>query len=271
MAGGFWGADVEELQRIAGRFDAEATQLETATSKVTQGVQGQFWVGPVALRFKATWTQSHKAQLDIAARTLRDEAARLRNEAAQQNQASQADGSTAVDIGTRATPGQKSAAPSAKGSASVATGEGATLTREELNARIEHIEDLTETQIENIWELMKVLDRSKALELLDHTAFISSAENLQDFLGRTGYVLTDETMGVVKKIGPIGYFVGFLWDGGNLVVEEIHDPKNAGTDYSAGGILGAVDYGLKNPGVFAGAIAEAIGTHWGKLIKVMAP
>jgi hypothetical protein len=58
---------------------------------IEHGIQTQFWLGPVALRFKVAWRDQHKVRLHAAIGSLRDAAKLLRKEAIQQNVASEMD------------------------------------------------------------------------------------------------------------------------------------------------------------------------------------
>ncbi|MDR2380519.1 MAG: hypothetical protein LBE08_04990 [Bifidobacteriaceae bacterium] len=87
----FYGADVEDLRRTAEQFDRAAADLRDAANIVTRGVQAQFWVGPVATRFKLSWRQEHFPSVSQAATLLADSAQRLRSNAAEQENASRSD------------------------------------------------------------------------------------------------------------------------------------------------------------------------------------
>ena len=67
--------------------------LSGIADAVSGGVQGAAWVGPVALKFKATWSQVHSPSLRAAVEMLQAQAKVLSTQADEQDQASQAGGS----------------------------------------------------------------------------------------------------------------------------------------------------------------------------------
>ena len=99
MGGKFYGADVAELRRVADAFDKAAGDLNDATQTVTRSVQSTFWAGPVAVKFRTTWTEQHCMRLGSAREALREQAKQLRTQAQEQQ-----DTSTA-DTGDNAAPG----------------------------------------------------------------------------------------------------------------------------------------------------------------------
>ena len=71
MAGGFYGADVEQLRQLAKKFDNAAENLNTVTSSLTTSVnQAQAWQGPDASTFRSDWNGTHTAQLKAAVAAL---------------------------------------------------------------------------------------------------------------------------------------------------------------------------------------------------------
>lgn len=83
------GADVEALDRLAKKFDQEAQALTQAVSQITSQVQGAWWKGQDAERFKAEWNGQYAAQLRRVADALRQIGQIVRKQAAQQRQTSQ--------------------------------------------------------------------------------------------------------------------------------------------------------------------------------------
>ena len=55
---------------------------------VTRDVQSAFWAGPVAVRFRTTWTERHCVRLASARELLREQARKLREQAQEQQDAS---------------------------------------------------------------------------------------------------------------------------------------------------------------------------------------
>jgi hypothetical protein len=91
MATGLVGADVQQLRDLANQFDRGAQDLQSAAATVTRGVQAQFWMGHVALRFKTTWETQHSVRLKNAAQAMKDGAEALRRDADEQDRASRGD------------------------------------------------------------------------------------------------------------------------------------------------------------------------------------
>lgn len=90
MVDGFLGADVVQLRQLATTFDKQADELATAIISVTNGIKVSAWFGPVAVSFRATWTDQHSLNLRVVETVLRDQAKALRLQAQQQDDASAA-------------------------------------------------------------------------------------------------------------------------------------------------------------------------------------
>ena len=99
MNANFYGADVVELRRVAQAFEAAEKELETVTSTVTRGVQSSFWVGPVAVKFRATW-EEHRVGIGNARGALTAQAKVLRDNADAQEKTSRDDGKTSSSTGS---------------------------------------------------------------------------------------------------------------------------------------------------------------------------
>jgi WXG100 family type VII secretion target len=84
------GADVEELDRLARKFDEEAQQISQATQQISSQVQSTWWEGPDSDRFKNEWNGQYAAQLRRIAEALREVGQTVRRQAAQQRQTSSA-------------------------------------------------------------------------------------------------------------------------------------------------------------------------------------
>ena len=95
----FYGADVAELRRVAKAFENAEKELETAATTVTRGVQSTFWVGPVAVKFRATW-EEHKVGIGNARGALIAQAKVLYANADAQEKTSKDDGKVSSSTGS---------------------------------------------------------------------------------------------------------------------------------------------------------------------------
>jgi uncharacterized protein YukE len=82
------GADVEELDRLARKFDEEAQQISQATQQISSQVQSTWWKGADAERFKSEWNGNYASQLRKIAEALKQVGSTVRKQAAQQRQTS---------------------------------------------------------------------------------------------------------------------------------------------------------------------------------------
>ena len=82
------GADVEQLDRLARKFDEEASQITQAVSQINSQVQSAWWKGTDADRFRQEWQGTYASQLRRIAEALRNVGTNVRNQAAQQRQTS---------------------------------------------------------------------------------------------------------------------------------------------------------------------------------------
>jgi uncharacterized protein YukE len=95
-----YGADVQQLTDLANAVDQAANQLTSTRQSVNGKVQQSAWVGPVADKFRSTWSSSGNSQVAAAAQLLSDASTSLRRNAAEQTQASSASGTFgAVSLG----------------------------------------------------------------------------------------------------------------------------------------------------------------------------
>lgn len=90
MAGGFYGADVDELRRLGERLRGAADDLEASARLVSQWVTATPWDGRDADGFRDQWAGSHRAALSLAATGLRSAGQDLLRNAAGQADASAA-------------------------------------------------------------------------------------------------------------------------------------------------------------------------------------
>ena len=82
------GADVEQLDVLARRFDEEAQKIENTISLITSQVNSTWWQGTDADRFRNQWQTTHSSQLRNVVQGLTDAAGQCRSQAAQQRQTS---------------------------------------------------------------------------------------------------------------------------------------------------------------------------------------
>jgi uncharacterized protein YukE len=82
------GADVEELDRLARKFDEEAQAISQATQQISSQVQSTWWKGPDSERFKSEWNGTYAAQLRKISEALRQVGTVVRKQATQQRQTS---------------------------------------------------------------------------------------------------------------------------------------------------------------------------------------
>jgi hypothetical protein len=118
MAGGFYGADVDSLRRLAKQFESAADQLNSVTSTLTTDVNSaSAWKGPDASEFRSDWNGTRTSQLKAAVAALRSGGADLVRNADEQNAAS-----TDASGGASGSAGSPFAGSSASGSGSAAGG-----------------------------------------------------------------------------------------------------------------------------------------------------
>lgn len=101
-----YGADADELDRLAAEFRRAADELDADGGQMTRLLSNVAWVGDVAGRFVGEWTGVRIPQVGLSTRFLREAADRLAANAAEQRQASGAGGGAlrstpAPDVGKR--------------------------------------------------------------------------------------------------------------------------------------------------------------------------
>lgn len=92
------GADPDQLEALAGRFERRAAELASSRSSLTSMLTSVPWVGADADRFRSTWRREQSRHLDLVVDELREMAASLRREAADQRSTS---GGAALGSGPR--------------------------------------------------------------------------------------------------------------------------------------------------------------------------
>lgn len=83
-----YGADVDELRRLAKQFDDGEARLRSALNSLDGPLRSSPWSGPAADRFRSDWTSQHSRSLAAAANLLGEAAVALRRNADQQQSAS---------------------------------------------------------------------------------------------------------------------------------------------------------------------------------------
>ncbi len=84
------GADVEQLDQLARKFDQEANTIEQIISQITSQVGGTWWEGNDANNFRNEWNSTYTSQLRNVCQGLQNVAGQVRTQAAAQRQTSQA-------------------------------------------------------------------------------------------------------------------------------------------------------------------------------------
>lgn len=82
------GADPDQLETLAGRFERRASELAGSRSSLTAMLSRVPWIGADADRFRTTWRREQSRHLDLVVDDLRSMAADLRREAADQRSTS---------------------------------------------------------------------------------------------------------------------------------------------------------------------------------------
>ena len=82
------GADVEQLDSLARRFDQEAQTIENTISTITSQIGATWWQGSDADNFRNEWQTNYTASLRNVIQRLQDAASRCRAQANQQRQTS---------------------------------------------------------------------------------------------------------------------------------------------------------------------------------------
>lgn len=82
------GADVEQLDNLARKFDQEAEQLNQAINQINSQVRSVWWEGRDADRFRSEWEGQYSAQLRKISQALKEVGQVVRRQAQQQRQTS---------------------------------------------------------------------------------------------------------------------------------------------------------------------------------------
>lgn len=83
-----YGADADELDRLAFEMSSAADDIEAQSGLLTQMLRGIDWIGGVAARFTGDWDGHHVPAVSGSVRFLREAAQNLQRQASEQRQAS---------------------------------------------------------------------------------------------------------------------------------------------------------------------------------------
>ncbi len=86
------GANADDLDRLAGEFEARAVQLEKLRDRLNGRLYSVRWTGRSAQTFRTNWQHRHRPALTGAANRLRSTAETLRRQAREQRHASSGEG-----------------------------------------------------------------------------------------------------------------------------------------------------------------------------------
>jgi uncharacterized protein YukE len=57
------GADIEQLAALKATFDQQTQAVQQMTSSITSQIEGAFWKGPAAERFRQSWASDFQPML----------------------------------------------------------------------------------------------------------------------------------------------------------------------------------------------------------------
>lgn len=83
-----YGADVEQLEQLARKFDAESQSIKQAISTVANQMGNTWWQGPDANKFRQEWESTHRAALSRIAESLQQVARQVKQQASEQRRVS---------------------------------------------------------------------------------------------------------------------------------------------------------------------------------------
>lgn len=98
--GGFYGADVEDLRRLAQELERNARSLDGIATVLSAAIASTRWPGPDGERFSHEWTNQHRAVLVRAGGHLSTASQTLARNASEQEQTSAATGDGAAHAGS---------------------------------------------------------------------------------------------------------------------------------------------------------------------------
>lgn len=83
-----YGMDIQAGRDLAARMDADGTEIETLTSRLTQMLESTPWYGPDATRFKGDWSGQYVPALTQVVQALRENSQQIYAQAQSQEDAS---------------------------------------------------------------------------------------------------------------------------------------------------------------------------------------
>lgn len=98
-----WGADVDDLERLAAEFARAADELDRNAGLLTRLLDNVSWLGDVATRFMGRWSDTQLPQIGLSTRFLREASSQLAANARQQREASASAGGQSVRPGSYGT------------------------------------------------------------------------------------------------------------------------------------------------------------------------
>lgn len=84
------GADVDQLDALSQKFDTVAGEIQQMMSSLGTQIDGAWWQGGDADRFRSDWQGTYRPQLQNVCEALQNTARTVRDQAGQQRQTSQA-------------------------------------------------------------------------------------------------------------------------------------------------------------------------------------
>ncbi len=82
------GADVDQLDDLSTRFKTAASQLQEIVTQISGKVDGAWWQGGDADKFRSDWQGSFKSQLQNVCNSFEETGTHVKAQADQQRQAS---------------------------------------------------------------------------------------------------------------------------------------------------------------------------------------
>lgn len=92
MTAGMFGADADQLDRLAAEFSSTADTLDSERNTLSGTLNRIEWLGEIATDFTSDWTNIHVRKIGLSTTFLRDSAKELRRQAEEQRTASAASG-----------------------------------------------------------------------------------------------------------------------------------------------------------------------------------
>ncbi|WP_454296309.1 hypothetical protein [Salana multivorans] len=88
MSTNVYGMDIQAGRDLARQMDADGTEIEQLTARLTQLLESTPWFGPDATRFKGDWSGQYVPALTQVVSALRENSQQIYSQAQQQEDAS---------------------------------------------------------------------------------------------------------------------------------------------------------------------------------------